>query len=87
MLPLVWATGPGAVSRVSLGLAVLGGMLMATIVGTILVPGLFVVIQGLREMVKGPPECRRRRPPRVAVEDKERKGLSGLSLFFGVWFW
>ncbi len=53
ILPLVIATGAGAASRNSLGYAVLGGMLMATVVGTLLVPVFYVIMQTLREKFKG----------------------------------
>jgi len=50
ILPLVFASGPGAESRKSLGVTVLGGMIAACIVGTILVPAFYVVIQNMREI-------------------------------------
>jgi HAE1 family hydrophobic/amphiphilic exporter-1 len=53
VLPLVFASGAGAASRVSLGLSVFGGMVMAAVVGTLLVPVFFVIIQTLRERFKG----------------------------------
>ena len=49
VLPLVFASGAGAASRVSIGLAVFGGMLAATIFGVMLVPVLFYAIQTMRE--------------------------------------
>lgn len=49
MLPLVFAQGPGAESRRSLGMTVFGGMIAAAVVGTILVPAFYVVIETLRE--------------------------------------
>ncbi len=53
--PLVIASGAGAASRVSLGLAVFGGTIMAAIGGTILVPVFFKLVQQLREVVhRGP---------------------------------
>ncbi|TAA45809.1 efflux RND transporter permease subunit [Corallincola spongiicola] len=55
ILPLVVATGAGAASRRSLGNAVMGGMLMATIVGTLLVPAFYVIMQSMREKVKNKP--------------------------------
>ena len=55
ILPLVIATGPGAASRVSLGMTVLCGMLAATIIGTLLTPVLYRIIQAMREKVKGEP--------------------------------
>ena len=51
--PLVLATGAGAASRVSVGLTVFGGMLMATIFGVVFIPVLYVVFQSFREWVKG----------------------------------
>lgn len=52
VLPLVLATGAGAAARVSVGLTVFGGMLMATILGVAFVPFLYVQFQRLREAVK-----------------------------------
>lgn len=49
ILPLVFASGAGAVSRQSLGTAVFGGMIMSTILTFLLTPVLFVVLQRLRE--------------------------------------
>lgn len=49
ILPLVFASGAGAVSRQSLGTAVFGGMVMSTFLTLLLTPVLFVVLQRLRE--------------------------------------
>ena len=49
VLPLVLATGAGASSRVSLGVTVFSGMLAATILGTILIPIFFSLVQGMIE--------------------------------------
>ena len=53
VLPLVLASGAGAASRVSLGMAVFGGTIMAAITGTLLVPVFFALVQGLRERLHG----------------------------------
>jgi len=53
MVPLLLASGAGAASRVALGSAVFGGMLAATVIGVILVPILYFVLQNLRERLKG----------------------------------
>jgi len=45
ILPLVFAVGPGAESRRSLGTTVFGGMMAAAVVGTILVPAFYVLIE------------------------------------------
>ncbi len=49
IMPLVFAIGPGSNSRKSLGVTVFGGMTAAAIVGTILVPAFYVIIQKMRE--------------------------------------
>ena len=57
ILPLVLATGAGAASRVALGIVVMGGMLAATFIGIIIIPPLYVFVQGLRERVRGAPDA------------------------------
>jgi multidrug efflux pump subunit AcrB len=49
VLPLVLSSGAGAASRVSLGVAVFGGMLIGTILGVLVVPAFYVVFQRLSE--------------------------------------
>jgi HAE1 family hydrophobic/amphiphilic exporter-1 len=46
-VPLAIASGAGAVSRQQMGIAVIMGMLVATLVGIFLVPVLFVVVEKL----------------------------------------
>ena len=53
VLPMVIAHGAGAASRKSIGITVFAGMLAATVAGIILVPGLYVLFQNIREFVKG----------------------------------
>ena len=53
ILPLVVATGAGAVSRRALGSAILGGMLAAIVVGIILVPAMYFLLQNLRGAHQG----------------------------------
>lgn len=55
VIPLVMSSGAGASSRIFLGVTVLSGMLAATILGTLLVPYFYMIIQGLREKLKGSP--------------------------------
>lgn len=57
VLPLVFASGAGAGSRVSLGITVLSGMLAATIFGTLLVPYFYLLVQRMREKFKGEAEA------------------------------
>ena len=53
VVPLMVASGAGAASQQAIGYAVFGGMLLATTVGVILIPVLYVVMQILREWIKG----------------------------------
>ncbi len=46
---VIIATGAGANSRRALGTAVFGGMLVATLIGVILIPVLYVFVQRLAE--------------------------------------
>ncbi len=56
VLPLVTATGAGAASRRALGTAVFGGMISATVLAVFFVPIFYLVIQGLSELISGPPK-------------------------------
>jgi HAE1 family hydrophobic/amphiphilic exporter-1 len=49
LIPLVLATGPGAIGNRTIGASALGGMLFGTLFGVLLVPGLYVVFGGLAE--------------------------------------
>ena len=54
MLPMVLASGPGSVSRHSIGTGVFFGMLVAVTVGIVLVPFFFVMIYKIKHKVKLP---------------------------------
>ena len=45
ILPLLFASGAGANSRISVGSTVIGGMLVAATIGTVLTPAFYVIIQ------------------------------------------
>ncbi|MEA2048224.1 MAG: efflux RND transporter permease subunit [Campylobacterota bacterium] len=47
--PLAFASGAGAVTQKSIGVGLLGGMLAATVVSTLLVPVLYVLLSSMRE--------------------------------------
>jgi hydrophobe/amphiphile efflux-1 (HAE1) family protein len=49
VLPLVFASGAGAISRQSIGITVFSGMLAATVIGILCIPILFCMIQQLSE--------------------------------------
>ena len=49
LMPLLVATGPGAIGNRTIGASAMGGMLFGVIFGTLLVPGLYVVFGTLAE--------------------------------------
>jgi len=49
VVPLVLATGAGAVSRISLGVSVLSGIIASTCLAVLFVPSFFAVLQKLEE--------------------------------------
>ena len=48
-MPLVRATGAGAATQRAVGMSVFGGMIAASLVGILLIPGLYVIFQMGRE--------------------------------------
>ena len=49
LIPLVRATGPGAVGNRTIGTSALGGMLFGTLFGVVLIPGLYYIFGTLAE--------------------------------------
>ncbi len=49
LIPLVRATGPGAIGNRTIGASALGGMLIGTIFGVIIVPGLYYIFGKMAE--------------------------------------
>jgi HAE1 family hydrophobic/amphiphilic exporter-1 len=49
LIPLVFASGPGAIGNRTIGTAAAGGMLLGTIFGVVLVPGLYYVFAKISE--------------------------------------
>jgi HAE1 family hydrophobic/amphiphilic exporter-1 len=47
--PLLTATGAGAEGRKVMGMTVFSGMLVATILGVLIVPALFIIIEKLEK--------------------------------------
>jgi HAE1 family hydrophobic/amphiphilic exporter-1 len=62
IIPLAFAHGDGAQSRISLGTAVLGGMFVSTIMNLAIVPVLYIVVIELTERGK-------RKPPAPQAQD------------------
>jgi HAE1 family hydrophobic/amphiphilic exporter-1 len=52
LLPLALATGVGANGNRSLGVGVIGGMLIGTVALLFIVPALFVIFQTIEERLK-----------------------------------
>jgi hydrophobic/amphiphilic exporter-1 (mainly G- bacteria), HAE1 family len=55
LLPLVVATGPGAIGNRTIGTAAVGGMLVGTLIGVLVIPGLyylFGVIADKRSLIQ-----------------------------------
>jgi HAE1 family hydrophobic/amphiphilic exporter-1 len=49
LIPLVFATGPGAIANRTIGASALGGMLVGTLSGVLVIPGLYYVFGKLAE--------------------------------------
>ena len=47
ILPLLFASGAGANSRISVGSTVIGGMIVAATLGAVLTPAFYVIIQDI----------------------------------------
>lgn len=47
VVPLLTATGAGSQARIVMGMAVFAGMLIATVLGVLIVPGLYVMIENI----------------------------------------
>lgn len=67
LMPLVFASGAGAISRESLGTAVNGGMLVSTVLSLFVVPVLYILIMTAQEGVRS--WFRKDRPPKLAGVD------------------
>jgi hydrophobic/amphiphilic exporter-1 (mainly G- bacteria), HAE1 family len=49
LIPLVMASGPGAIGNSTIGAAAAGGMLFGTVFGVIIVPGLYYIFAKISE--------------------------------------
>ena len=52
LIPLMMASGAGALGNRSIGTAAAGGMLIGTFVGIFLIPGLYVIFESLATYFK-----------------------------------
>ena len=56
LLPLMLASGAGAIGNQSIGTGAVGGMLIGTLFGVFVIPVLFIIFQSLHEKIVGPPK-------------------------------
>ncbi len=54
LIPLALASGAGAVGNRSIGISAIGGMLVGTLLGVVVVPTLYILFQTLQEKISGP---------------------------------
>jgi HAE1 family hydrophobic/amphiphilic exporter-1 len=52
LIPLVFASGPGKIGNQTIGTAALGGMLLGTIIGVLLIPGLYMIFGSIDSRIK-----------------------------------
>jgi hydrophobic/amphiphilic exporter-1 (mainly G- bacteria), HAE1 family len=65
LVPLMLASGAGAIGNRSIGTGAVGGMLIGTVMGVFVIPVLFVVFQAIQERISG-------RPTAHLVEEKQQ---------------
>ena len=53
VLPLIFASGAGAAGQKALGVAVVSGMTVATVMGVFLIPALYVLVEGVASRFSG----------------------------------
>ena len=68
LVPLVIATGAGAATVRAVGTAIFGGMLAASFLGIFVIPGLYVLLETIREKVKSLAGVRQQIAPPPSVE-------------------
>jgi len=69
ILPLVFASGAGANGRHSMGTALFGGLLLSTVLNLFFTPGLYLIMQRVRERL-------RRKPAPVAPTAQGSEGAA-----------
>lgn len=49
LLPLMFASGAGAIGNRSIGISAIGGMFVGTMLGILVIPSLYIIFQSLQE--------------------------------------
>lgn len=49
LIPLIFATGPGALGNKTIGTAAAGGMLFGTLFGVLIIPGIYYIFAKISE--------------------------------------
>jgi hydrophobic/amphiphilic exporter-1 (mainly G- bacteria), HAE1 family len=73
LIPLLAATGAGAIGNRTIGAAAAGGMLLGTVFGVIIIPGLYVLFAGLK--------VKTIRKPKLSARKRQKKIASYSALF------
>jgi len=53
LLPLMFASGAGAIGNQSIGISAVGGMFVGTVIGILVIPTLYIIFQSLQERLSG----------------------------------
>ncbi|GAE85382.1 RND efflux system [Bacteroides reticulotermitis JCM 10512] len=53
LLPLMFASGAGSIGNRSIGISAVGGMLVGTLIGVMVIPTLYILFQMLQERISG----------------------------------
>lgn len=53
LLPLMFASGAGAIGNQSIGISAVGGMFIGTIIGVLVIPTLYIIFQSMQERFSG----------------------------------
>ena len=49
LLPLAISTGAGAIGNRSIGISAIGGMLIGTLIGVLVIPSLYIIFQSIQD--------------------------------------
>jgi HAE1 family hydrophobic/amphiphilic exporter-1 len=51
LLPLAISSGAGAIGNRSIGISAIGGMLIGTLIGVLIIPSLYIIFQSIQDKV------------------------------------